>query len=75
MSELIKHHVDQIAEHLDKALGNAVQLQEHVLATEGDTDLYRKLAFYLTPSLQHWLTGAQAGNMKDLNDLLDKRAK
>jgi hypothetical protein len=75
MTETIKNYVGHINDGLEKALANALHLQQHVHATEGDSDLYRKLAFYLTPSLQHWLSGPQGGSMKDLNDLLDKRDK
>lgn len=47
--------------------------QAEVQSTEGDSDLYRKLAFYLTPNLNHWINGMQAGNMKDLDELFKRR--
>lgn len=71
--ETARLHVDAIKANLEKAYESAVALQTFVQTTEGDSDLYRKLAFYLTPNLAHWLEGAQAGNMKDLNDTLNKR--
>lgn len=75
MSDIIKNYIDHIEDHLNVARENAILLQTHVQETEGDSDLHRKLAFYLTPSLNHWIEGAQAGNMKDLRELLDNREK
>lgn len=69
-TELLK-----IKEHLEAALRLSQDWQTKVQNEEGDSDLYRKLAFYLTPSLQHWITGAQAGNIEDLNGLLTKRSE
>jgi hypothetical protein len=73
MSDTMKHYVDNIEDHLKTALANAQMLQAHILETEGDSDLHRKLAFYLTPALIHWVDGAQAGNMKDLKETLNRR--
>lgn len=74
MSENIKTLVDTIDSSLQTARLVAMQLQNYVLETEGDSDLYRKLAYYLSPTLNHWLEGAQAGNIKDLRELLARRA-
>lgn len=65
--------VADIKANLDAAFGSASALVSHVYTTEGDSDLHRKLAFYLLPSLNHWINGAQAGNMKDLETTLAKR--
>lgn len=74
MTDITKRTViASIETHLQAALGDAINLQAHVMAEEGDSDLYRKIAFYLVPSLQHWITGVQAGNMKDLGTLLTER--
>ena len=72
-NEEIKNYIDHINDHLLTALNLANKLQKEVQDTEGDSDLYRKLAFYLTPNLNHWITGAQAGNMKDLKELIVRR--
>jgi hypothetical protein len=71
--DVVKNYIDHIENSLSIALSNALLLQKHVEETEGDSDLYRKLAYYLSPSLNHWMTGAQAGNMKDLRELLNRR--
>jgi len=73
MSDTMKNYVDNIEDHLKTALAIAQLLQAHILETEGDSDLHRKLAFYLTPALIHWVAGAQAGNMKDLKESLARR--
>lgn len=73
MSDIVKNYVDNIDNALNSALSNAQMLQNYIQETEGDSDLYRKLAFYLTPNLNHWVTGAQAGNIKDLNETLARR--
>lgn len=65
--------LDQIKKHLQSALDLSQAWQTKVQTEEGDTDLTRKLAFYLTPNLNHWLHGQQAGNMKDLEELFKKR--
>jgi hypothetical protein len=72
---LIKNYIGDIQDHLKSALALSQQLQSRVQEVEGDSDLYRKLAYYLTPSLNHWIEGLQAGNIKDLNELLDRREK
>jgi len=71
--DVVKNYILEIEDHLNAALTDALLLQKHVEETEGDSDLYRKLAFYLSPSLNHWIGGVQAGNMKDLRELLNRR--
>jgi hypothetical protein len=68
-----KAEVETIRDHLTVALQLATNLITKVHAEEGDSDLHRKLSFYLAPSLDHWITGTQAGNMKDLFDTLTRR--
>jgi len=72
-ADKIKNYVDHIDDHIAMALNLAQQMQAVVLETEGDSDLNRKLAFYLIPNLTHWVAGAQAGNMKDLKETLARR--
>ncbi len=67
--------VDSIEGHLKQAMQASQELQQIVHDTEEDSDLFRKLSFYLTPNMHHWINGAQAGSMKDLKDLLAKREK
>lgn len=71
--DINKNYIEHVEDHLNTALANAVLLQKHIQETEGDSDLYRKVSFYLIPTLNHWLHGAQAGSMKDLRDALNKR--
>jgi hypothetical protein len=71
--EQLKNYTDHIASHLETALQLAVQMQQLTMDSEGDSDLYRKLAFYLTPNLNHWVSGSQAGNIKDLRELFARR--
>jgi len=71
--EKLKEYKDAIDMHLRAAFGAAAEMQSIVFDSEGDSDLFRKLSFYLTPSLNHWINGAQAGSMKDIDNLLDKR--
>ena len=73
LDEQLKNYTDNIAGHLQSALQLALQMQGAVIHTEGDTDLHRKIAYYLIPNLNHWIEGTQAGNVKDLRDLLAKR--
>ena len=47
--------------------------QAKVFAEEGDSELHRKLSSYLVPNLTHWLTGAQAGGIKDLTTTVERR--
>ena len=69
----LKNYVDNIESHLQHALAVANAMQQHVMDTEGDSDLHRKLCMYLTPNLNHWIVGAQAGNIKDLKETLARR--
>lgn len=70
MSDATKNYIDYIEDHLKAAFDNAQMLEKYLEETEGDSDLFRKVSFYLVPSLNHWLVGAQAGNIKDLRDAL-----
>jgi hypothetical protein len=69
----MQESLEQIRQHLEIALAIAQRWQVEVQNTEGDSDLFRKLAFYLTPSLAHWINGAQAGGMKDLEETFARR--
>jgi len=71
--DVIKKFIEDIDVALNTALVNAQHLQQSVQKTEGDSELYRKLAFYLVPNLNHWVSGAQAGSVKDLKDLMARR--
>lgn len=73
--EQLKSYADNIAIHLQSALQLAQQMQQLTHSTEGDSDLHRKLGFYLVPNLTHWVNGAQAGGVKDLDTTLEKRKK
>ena len=68
-------YVNEISAALETTLRLAEEARDDVQRREGDSDLYRKLAFYLVPSLHHWINGMQAGNMKDLRELLVRREK
>jgi hypothetical protein len=70
---IMKNHKDNIHSHLEIAFNLAQQMQVEVQNQEGDSDLYRKLACYLVPGLNHWINGPQAGNMKDLDELFKRR--
>jgi hypothetical protein len=61
-----------IKSYLEDAHRIAAKWQQDVYAVEGDSALFRKLSAYLTPNLQHWISGAQAGNVKDLEETLKK---
>lgn len=71
----LKVYVNAIEEKFQSALTLAIQLQAHIEQTEGDSDLHRKIAYYLVPNLNHWINGSQTGNIKDLNELIGKRKK
>lgn len=73
MSADYQAKVDHIKTQLNDALTTAQVLANTVRADEGDSDLLRKLESYLIPSLNHWINGAQAGNVTDLSVLLTKR--
>ena len=73
--EKLKEYKDAIDMHLQAAFRAAAEMQSIVSDSEGDSDLFRKLSFYLTPNLNHWINGAQAGSMKDIDSLLTKRQK
>ncbi len=69
----LKTFVANMEDHLARVENLAQQMQQLVLDTEGDSDLNRKLACYLLPALRHWVLGAQAGNMRDLQETLARR--
>ena len=62
-----------IKSYLEDAHRTAAQWQQAEYAANGDSALFRKLNAYLTPNLQHWITGVQAGNIKDLEETLSKK--
>ena len=64
--------LELIKAHLEDAHRLAAQWQARVLEQEGDSALHRKLSAYLTPNLRHWISGVQAGNVKDLEETLKK---
>ena len=59
-----------IKSYLEDAYRIAAKWQQAEYAANGDSALFRKLSAYLTPNLQHWIDGAQAGNIKDLEETL-----
>jgi hypothetical protein len=71
--EALKLARAEIQIHLESALLIAQSMHATVQNTEGDSDLNRYLSYYLMPGLQHWLTGSQAGNMKFLAELFERR--
>ena len=73
MPDLPGHYIDSIEDHLRSAFTLAQYMEKDLQELEGDSDLFRKVSYYLVPSLNHWLVGAQAGNIKDLRDTLAKR--
>ena len=72
-NEKLKTHIDAIRTHLSNALSAAQQAQAEIQTIEGDSDLFRKFAFYLVPNLNEWVNGLQAGNVKDLQSVLEQR--
>jgi hypothetical protein len=73
--EALKLAKNEIQTHLENALAVAMSAQATVFANEGDSDLNRYFTHYLLPGLQHWLTGNQAGNMKFLDELFERRER
>jgi hypothetical protein len=59
-----------IKSYLEDAHRLAAKWQQDEYAAHGNSMLFRKLSAYLTPNLQHWITGAQAGSIKDLEETL-----
>ena len=74
-TEELKRYRSDMVSHLQMTLNLAQNMAALTLDKEGDSDLHRKLEFYLIPALNHWLVGSQAGNMKDLDDLFTRRAQ
>ncbi len=68
--DLYDGYLKDIKESLLKAQASAHAMQTMLQTTEGDTDLFRKLAYYMTPNLHHWLNGLQAGGIKDIEATL-----
>lgn len=71
----MQEDINKIDKGLQDALNSAIALQQKVFETEGDSDLFRKLSCYLVPNLQRWVSGAQAGGVKDLNETLERRSR
>ena len=69
----MQDELEKINGHLQSALTSAQAWETKLQSEELDSDLHRKLSFYLIPSLNHWITGAQAGSMKDLEELFKRR--
>lgn len=69
----MQDELNQLHNSLFIALQKAQAMQAKVFEEEGDSDLHRKFANYLIPNLNHWLTGSQAGGIKDLTDILARR--
>lgn len=72
-NDILKNNIDNIKHHLESALKLSQSMQVEVQNAEGDSELFRKFSIYLTPSLNHWINGMQAGNMRDLNEVLKLR--
>ena len=69
----LQNYVDNIESHLKAAAAVAQQMQAYVERTEGDSDVFRKLTFYLVPNTLHWLEGKQAGSIVDIKEALNRR--
>lgn len=69
----LKNYRDNIEYHLETARNLAQDMQTVATMSEGDSDLTRYLGMYFVPGMNHWLTGNQAGNMKFLKELLERR--
>ena len=69
---ILEKFVNDIESHLQAALASSQNMQVHVQNTEGDSELFRKLAFYTTPNFSHWISGMQSGNVKDLKETLKR---
>lgn len=70
----LEEFIKDIDSHISHVYAKSRTMQDLVQQAEGDSDLYRKLSFYLTPSMHHWLEGLQAGNIRDLQELLNSRS-
>lgn len=73
-NETLKNAINDINVHLEAALHSAQLAQSKIESIEGDSDLFRKFSAYLIPSLDHWMKGLQAGNIKDLENVLRQRS-
>jgi hypothetical protein len=72
-TDTIKNHITNIQNHLEYALDVAKRMQDEVQAGEGDSELFRKISYYLVPNLNHWINGTQSGSIKDLEALLKNK--
>lgn len=72
-NETINDYIARIDDALTMALVHSQHLQKHLLETEGDSDLHRKVEAYLVPNMQHWIGGRQAGNISDLRETIARR--
>jgi len=72
-NDSLKAHITNIQNHLEYALDVAKRMQDEVQTSEGDSELFRKISYYLAPNLNHWINGAQSGSIKDLESLLKSR--
>lgn len=72
-NDSLKAHITNIQNHLEYALDVAKRMQDEVQTSEGDSELFRKISYYLTPNLNHWINGSQSGSIKDLEVLLKSR--
>ncbi len=71
----LREFIEDIKSHLEYVLGETQYMQNKINELEGDSDLFRKLEFYLTPNINHWINGIQAGNIKDLESLEESRTE
>jgi hypothetical protein len=74
-NEKLKKYIDDLTTHLNNAFTTSQIMQTEIQNVEGDSELFRKLSFYLTPNLNHWINGVQAGNIKDLESMLNERIR
>lgn len=71
----MQDELNQLHNSMFIALQKAQAMQAKIFEEEGDSDLNRKFTHYLIPNLTHWLTGGQAGGIKDLTETLARREK
>ena len=74
-NDTLKSYIDNIENHLSYVESIIKKMSDEVSSSEGDSDLHRKLCAYLLPAINHWVNSAQAGSIKDLRDLLNRRQK
>lgn len=71
--DLIKDRIAQIRYNLELVENLSITLQNEVQLSEGEGELFRKLAFYLTPGIHNLINGNIAGSMKDLDSYLSRQ--